>query len=93
MTSRRLCLEGKKPRHEVVELETGRIDVAEFAILDGVMADIDSTVKDRNTRRSLNFVFPHFYQSVVYDPTITAGRTGTVRQSLPLPPSTFQSVQ
>lgn len=56
--------------HHEVEMEAGRIDVPAFAILDGVVTDIETIVKDAGAKRSIEFVFPHFSESLVYDPVV-----------------------
>jgi hypothetical protein len=62
--------EGKKHRIEQVELEAGTIDVPSFAILDGVMTNITTDVTDRGGKRTIDFIFPYFADSLVYDPLV-----------------------
>lgn len=73
MTCRRPCLKGKQPHHEVVELEAGRIDIPEFAVLDGVVIAIASIVKNHKPKRFIELNFPYFSSSLVYSPKIEAG--------------------
>ena len=61
---------GRKPRLEQVELESGRIEVPEFAILDGNVQTIETKTKEAGGKRTLDFIFPYFSDSLVYDPLV-----------------------
>ena len=61
---------GKKPRLEEVELESGRIEVPEFAILDGNVQTIETETKEAGGKRTIDFIFPYFSDSLVYDPLV-----------------------
>ena len=61
---------GKKPRLEEVELESGRIEVPEFAILDGNVQAIETKTKEAGIKRTIDFIFPYFSDSLVYDPIV-----------------------
>ena len=62
---------GSKRKRRRVEMEAGAIEFPEIAIADGAQTEIAVDARQRGVKRTVEFVFPRFEESLVYDPTLT----------------------
>ena len=61
---------GSKRKRRRVEMEAGAIEFPEIAIADGEQTEIIVDARERGVKRTVEFVFPRFEESLVYDPTL-----------------------
>ena len=61
---------GSKRKRRRVEMEAGAIEFPEIAIADGAQTEIVVDARQRGVKRTVEFVFPRFEESLVYDPTL-----------------------
>ena len=59
-----------KRKRRRVEMEAGAIEFPEIAIADGAQTEIIVDARQRGVKRTVEFVFPRFEESLVYDPTL-----------------------